>query len=74
MLSGISGSADTQLAVSTSALKKSMDVEQTAMNNILNGTVGANNMQSPNSSAAISNPTQFVQNEAAKAGRLDIYA
>ncbi|MDD5786879.1 hypothetical protein [Campylobacter lanienae] len=73
MLSGISGSADTQLAVSTSALKKSMDVEQTAMNNILNGTVGANNMQSPNS-VAISNPTQFVQNEAAKAGRLDIYA
>ncbi|WP_096027798.1 hypothetical protein [Campylobacter lanienae] len=73
MLSGISGSADTQLAVSTSALKKSMDVEQTAMNNILNGTVGANNMQSPNS-AAIGNPTQFVQNEAAKAGRLDIYA
>ena len=73
MLSGISGSADTQLAVSTSALKKSMDVEQTAMNNILNGTVGANNMQSP-SSTAISNPTQFVQNEAAKAGRLDIYA
>ncbi|MCI7363721.1 MAG: hypothetical protein MSH23_01645 [Campylobacter lanienae] len=73
MLSGISGSADTQLAVSTSALKKSMDVEQTAMNNILNGTVGANNMQSPNS-ATISNPTQFVQNEAAKAGRLDIYA
>ena len=73
MLSGISGSADTQLAVSTSALKKSMDVEQTAMNNILNGTVGANNMQSP-SSAAISNPTQFVQNEAATAGRLDIYA
>ena len=73
MLSGISGSADTQLAVSTSALKKSMDVEQTAMNNILNGTVGANNMQSPNS-AAISNPTQFVKNEAAKAGRLDIYA
>lgn len=73
MLSGISGSVDTQLAVSTSALKKSMDVEQTAMNNILNGTVGANNMQSPNS-ATISNPTQFVQNEAAKAGRLDIYA
>ena len=73
MLSGISGNADTQLAVSTSALKKSMDVEQTAMNNILNGTVGANNMQSPNS-AAISNPTQFVKNEAAKAGRLDIYA
>lgn len=73
MLSGISGSADTQLAVSTSALKKSMDVEQTAMNNILNGIVGANNMQSPNS-VAISNPTQFVQNEAAKAGRLDIYA
>lgn len=73
MLSGINGSADTQLAVSTSALKKSMDVEQTAMNNILNGTVGANNMQSPNS-VAISNPTQFVQNEAAKAGRLDIYA
>ena len=26
MLSGISGNADTQLAVSTSALKKSMDV------------------------------------------------
>ena len=73
MLSGISGNADTQLAVSTSAPKKSMDVEQTAMNNILNGTVGANNMQSPNS-AAISNPTQFVKNEAAKAGRLDIYA
>ncbi|ARR00987.1 MULTISPECIES: hypothetical protein [Campylobacter] len=67
--------ADAQLAASTMALKKSMDVEKTAMSNILNGIVGAN-MQTPASNAplAVTNPTQFVQNEAAKAGRLDIYA
>ena len=66
MLSGINGNADTQLAVSTMALKKSMDIEQTAMSDILNGLVGAN--------PVITDPTQFVQDEALKAGRLDIYA
>lgn len=73
MLSGINGSADTQLAASTMMLKKSMDIEKTAMSDILDGTVGAN-MQSPAQATAITDPTQFVQDEAAKAGRLDIYA
>lgn len=74
MLSGINGNADTQLAVSTMALKKSMDIEQTAMSDILNGIVGTN-MQTANKDVpAITNPTQFVQDEARKAGRLDIYA
>lgn len=74
MLSGINGNADTQLAVSTMALKKSMDIEQTAMSDILNGIVGAN-MQTVNKDVlVITDPTQFVQDEALKAGRLDIYA
>ncbi|MBO5062955.1 MAG: hypothetical protein J6C08_00380 [Campylobacter sp.] len=74
MLSGINGNADTQLAVSTMALKKSMDIEQTAMSDILNGLVGAN-MQTVNKDVpVITDPTQFVQDEALKAGRLDIYA
>lgn len=74
MLSGINGNADTQLAVSTMALKKSMDIEQTAMSDILNGIVGAN-MQTVNKDVSvITDPTQFVQDEALKAGRLDIYA
>lgn len=74
MLSGINGNADTQLAVSTMALKKSMDIEQTTMSDILNGIVGAN-MQTVNKDVlVITDPTQFVQDEALKAGRLDIYA
>lgn len=74
MLSGINGNADTQLAVSTMALKKSMDIEQTAMSDVLNGIVGAN-MQTANKDVlVITDPTQFVQDEALKAGRLDIYA
>lgn len=74
MLSGINGNADTQLAVSTMALKKSMDIEQTAMSDILNGIVGAN-MQTANKDVpVITDPTRFVQDEALKAGRLDIYA
>ncbi len=74
MLSGINGNADTQLAVSTMALKKSMDIEQTAMSDILNGIVGANMQTTTKDVPAITDPTQFVQDEALKAGRLDIYA
>mgnify|MGYP006325685691 FL=1 len=74
MLSGINGNADTQLAVSTMALKKSMDIEQTAMSDILNGIVDTNMQTANKDLPVITDPTQFVQDEARKAGRLDIYA
>lgn len=73
MLAGMNGSAEASLAVSTMALKKSMDIEQNAMARLIGGTVGAD-MQTPAKVVPIANPTQFVQNEALKVGKLDIYA
>ena len=74
MLAGMSGSAEASLVASTMVLKKSIDVEQNMMAKLFGQT--ADNMQTPNIEAPtrITNPTQFVQNEALKLGKLDIYA
>ncbi|WP_086227798.1 hypothetical protein [Campylobacter sp. P0109] len=74
MLAGMSGSAEASLVASTMVLKKSIDVEQNMMAKLFGQT--ADNMQTPNieASARITNPTQFIQNEALKLGKLDIYA
>ncbi|MEE3712248.1 hypothetical protein V2I22_04385 [Campylobacter sp. CLAX-7218-21] len=74
MLAGMSGSAEASLVASTMVLKKSIDVEQNMMAKLFSQT--ADNMQTPNIEAPtrIINPTQFIQNEALKLGKLDIYA
>lgn len=74
MLAGMSGSAEASLVASTMVLKKSIDVEQNMMAKLFGQTV--DNMQTPNIEAPtrITNPTQFIQNEALKLGKLDIYA
>lgn len=75
MLAGMSGSAEASLVVSTMVLKKSIDVEQNMMAKLLGQTADINT-QTPNieAPARITNPTQFIQNEALKRGKLDIYA
>ena len=75
MLAGMSGSAEASLVASTMVLKKSIDVEQNMMAKLFGQTTDIN-MQTPNIEAPtrITNPTQFVQNEALKLGKLDIYA
>jgi hypothetical protein len=75
MLAGMSGSAEASLVASTMALKKSMDIEQSMMAKLFGQTADIN-MQTPDkeASAGITNPTQFIQNEALKLGKLDIYA
>ncbi|WP_086288074.1 hypothetical protein [Campylobacter devanensis] len=75
MLAGMSGSAEASLVASTMVLKKSIDVEQNMMAKLFGQTADIN-MQTQNieASARITNPTQFVQNEALKLGKLDIYA
>lgn len=75
MLAGMSGSAEASLVASTMALKKSMDIEQSMMAKLFGQTADIN-MQTPNKEvpAGITNPTQFIQNEALKLGKLDIYA
>ncbi|WP_086229494.1 hypothetical protein [Campylobacter devanensis] len=74
MLAGMSGSAEASLVASTMVLKKSIDVEQNMMAKLFGQT--ADNMQTPNIEVPtrITNPTQFIQNEALKLGKLDIYA
>ena len=75
MLAGMSGSAEASLVASTMVLKKSIDVEQNMMAKLFGQTEDIN-MQTPNIEAPtrITNPTQFIQNEALKLGKLDIYA
>lgn len=75
MLAGMSGSAEASLVASTMVLKKSIDVEQNMMAKLFGQTADIN-MQTPNIEAPtrITNPTQFIQNEALKLGKLDIYA
>lgn len=75
MLAGMNGSAEASLVASTMALKKSMDIEQSMMAKLFGQTADVN-MQTPNKEApeGITNPTQFIQNEALKLGKLDIYA
>ena len=75
MLAGMSGSAEVSLVASTMAFKKSMDIEQSMMAKLFGQTADIN-MQTPNIEApeGITNPTQFIQNEALKLGKLDIYA
>ena len=75
MLAGMNGSAEASLVASTMALKKSMDIEQSMMAKLFGQTADIN-MQTPDkeASARITNPTQFIQNEALKLGKLDIYA
>lgn len=75
MLAGMNGSAEASLVASTMALKKSMDIEQSMMAKLFGQTVDIN-MQTPNIEAPvrITDPTQFIQNEALKLGKLDIYA
>lgn len=75
MLVGMNGSAEVSLVASTMALKKSMDIEQSMMAKLFGQTADIN-MQTPDkeASAGITNPTQFIQNEALKLGKLDIYA
>ena len=75
MLAGMSGSAEASLVASTMVLKKSIDVEQNMMAKLFGQTADIN-MQTQNieAYARITNPTQFVQNEALKLGKLDIYA
>lgn len=75
MLAGMSGSAEASLVASTMVLKKSIDVEQNMMAKLF-GQTADTNMQTPNieAPARITNPTQFIQNEALKLGKLDIYA
>lgn len=75
MLAGMSGSAEASLVASTMVLKKSIDVEQNMMAKLF-GQIADINMQTLNveASARITNPTQFIQNEALKLGKLDIYA
>lgn len=75
MLAGMNGSAEASLVASTMALKKSMDIEQSIMAKLFGQTADIN-MQTPNieAPAGITNPTQFIQNEALKLGKLDIYA
>jgi hypothetical protein len=75
MLAGMSGSAEASLVASTMALKKSMDIEQSMMAKLFGQTADIN-MQTPDkeASAGITNPTQFIQNEALKLGKLDVYA
>lgn len=75
MLAGMSGSAEASLVASTMVLKKSIDIEQNMMAKLFGQTADIN-MQTPNIEvpARITNPTQFIQNEALKLGKLDIYA
>ena len=75
MLAGMNGSAEVSLVASTMVLKKSMDIEQSMMAKLFGQTADIN-MQTPNKEvpAGITNPTQFIQNEALKLGKLDIYA
>ena len=75
MLAGMSGSAEASLVASTMVLKKSIDVEQNMVAKLF-GQTADTNMQTPNieAPARITNPTQFIQNEALKLGKLDIYA
>ena len=75
MLAGMNGSAEASLVASTMALKKSMDIEQSMMAKLFGQTADIN-MQTPNieAPARITDSTQFIQNEALKLGKLDIYA
>lgn len=75
MLAGMNGSAEASLVASTMALKKSMDIEQSMMAKLFGQTADIN-MQAPNieAPARITDSTQFIQNEALKLGKLDIYA
>jgi DNA modification methylase len=75
MLVGMNGSAEVSLVASTMALKKSMDIEQSMMAKLFGQTADIN-MQTPDKevSTRITDPTQFIQNEALKLGKLDIYA
>lgn len=75
MLAGMNGSAEASLVASTMALKKSMDIEQSMMAKLFGQTADIN-MQTPNIEAPvrITDSTQFIQNEALKLGKLDIYA
>lgn len=75
MLAGMNGSAEASLVASTMALKKSMDIEQSMVAKLFGQTADIN-MQTPDkeASARITDSTQFIQNEALKLGKLDIYA